>query len=197
MPAAWETGPRECSLHCGICHECNSYFHFPSLLGLARCDVLPFHNQVKSLCVSIRPFLCAKQRRLSKTAVDEVNQMNTWGKDFDVTFLPRFHLVRPILVISTWYFACCLFIIPMIGAVFASETSIYFNETTRRYIPEGYHLRTPRPKNLKSHQTFSFCLTFYMHQKPCFTYRLWLFRSEVWSILWNKRTLSSLRTKTA
>jgi hypothetical protein len=31
-----------------------------------------------------------------------------------------------------------------------------FNETTRRYIPEGYHLYTRRPQNLKSHIKFSY-----------------------------------------
>jgi hypothetical protein len=28
----------------------------------------------------------------------------------------------------------------MTEGVLTSETSVYFNETTRRYIPEGYHL---------------------------------------------------------
>jgi hypothetical protein len=37
----------------------------------------------------------------------------------------------------------------MIVAVRASETSVYFNETTRRYIPEGCHLHTSRRENLK------------------------------------------------
>jgi hypothetical protein len=30
----------------------------------------------------------------------------------------------------------------MMGTVHASETPVYFNETTRRYIPEGCHLHT-------------------------------------------------------
>jgi hypothetical protein len=36
-------------------------------------------------------------------------------------------------------------------AVRTSETSVYFNETTRRYIPEGYNPHTRRRENLKSH----------------------------------------------
>jgi hypothetical protein len=37
-------------------------------------------------------------------------------------------------------------------AIRTSETSVYFNETTRRYIPEGCHLHTRRRKNLKFHK---------------------------------------------
>jgi hypothetical protein len=33
----------------------------------------------------------------------------------------------------------------MMEAVRASEMSVYFNETTRRYIPEGCHLQNPIP----------------------------------------------------
>jgi hypothetical protein len=43
-----------------------------------------------------------------------------------------------------------LFIALMMEAVGTSETFVYF-ETTRRYIPEGYHLRTHRRDNLKSY----------------------------------------------
>jgi hypothetical protein len=32
-----------------------------------------------------------------------------------------------------------------------SETSFYYNETTRRNILEGYHLRAHHRENLKSH----------------------------------------------
>jgi hypothetical protein len=39
----------------------------------------------------------------------------------------------------------------MIEAVRTSETSVYFNETTRRYIIESCHLHTRRRENLKSH----------------------------------------------
>jgi hypothetical protein len=35
---------------------------------------------------------------------------------------------------------CSLFIDLMMEPVRTSETSVYFNETTRRYIPEGCHL---------------------------------------------------------
>jgi hypothetical protein len=33
----------------------------------------------------------------------------------------------------------------------ASETSVYFNETTRRHTPESCHLHTRRRENLNSH----------------------------------------------
>jgi hypothetical protein len=36
------------------------------------------------------------------------------------------------------------------GGMLTSETSVYFNKTTRCYIAEGCHLHTPRPENLKS-----------------------------------------------
>jgi hypothetical protein len=40
------------------------------------------------------------------------------------------------------------FIALMMDAVRTSETSVYFNETTRRYIPEGCHLQTRRRENM-------------------------------------------------
>jgi hypothetical protein len=40
----------------------------------------------------------------------------------------------------------------MMETVDASETSVYLNETTRRYTPEGCHLHTRRRQNLKSQQ---------------------------------------------
>jgi hypothetical protein len=42
--------------------------------------------------------------------------------------------------------------IPDMEKVPASETSVDFNETTRRYIPDGCHLHTRRHENLKSHE---------------------------------------------
>jgi hypothetical protein len=39
----------------------------------------------------------------------------------------------------------------MIEAVRTSETSVHFNVTTRRYIPEDSKLHTRRRENLKSH----------------------------------------------
>jgi hypothetical protein len=39
----------------------------------------------------------------------------------------------------------------MMEAACASETSVYFSETTRRYIPEVYQLLTRRRENLNSH----------------------------------------------
>jgi hypothetical protein len=41
----------------------------------------------------------------------------------------------------------------MIEAVRISEMSVYFNETTLRYIPEGCHLHTLSSNNLKSHNS--------------------------------------------
>jgi hypothetical protein len=40
---------------------------------------------------------------------------------------------------------------PVMEAVRTSETSVYSNETTRRYIPEGSKLRIRCGENLKSH----------------------------------------------
>jgi hypothetical protein len=39
----------------------------------------------------------------------------------------------------------------MMETVRTCETSVYSNETTRRYIPEGSYLHTRRRENLKSH----------------------------------------------
>jgi hypothetical protein len=39
----------------------------------------------------------------------------------------------------------------MTEAVRTSETSVYFNEATRRCIPEGCHHQIHRRENLKSH----------------------------------------------
>jgi hypothetical protein len=41
----------------------------------------------------------------------------------------------------------------MMKAVPTSETSVYFHETLRRYIPECCHLHTRRRENLKSNLT--------------------------------------------
>jgi hypothetical protein len=38
----------------------------------------------------------------------------------------------------------------IMAAVHASETSVYFNETTWRYIPEGCQFHSRRRENLKS-----------------------------------------------
>jgi hypothetical protein len=43
------------------------------------------------------------------------------------------------------------FIAVLMEAVFFSETSVYFNEATRRYIPEASHLYPRRYGTLKSH----------------------------------------------
>jgi hypothetical protein len=37
----------------------------------------------------------------------------------------------------------------MMDTVRTSETSVYFNGATRRYIPQDYHIHTRRPENLK------------------------------------------------
>jgi hypothetical protein len=42
------------------------------------------------------------------------------------------------------------FITVVVEAAHTSETSVYSDETRRRYIPEGSHLHTPRRENLKS-----------------------------------------------
>jgi hypothetical protein len=47
--------------------------------------------------------------------------------------------------------ATIIIITLMKDAVHTSETSVYFSETTRRYIPEGYDLHTRRRENLKYH----------------------------------------------
>jgi hypothetical protein len=40
----------------------------------------------------------------------------------------------------------------MMEAARTSETSAYFNDTTRRNIPESYHLHTRLCEDLKSHK---------------------------------------------
>jgi hypothetical protein len=40
---------------------------------------------------------------------------------------------------------------PMMEVILTSETSVYFNNTTRRHIPEGYYIFSRRHENLKSH----------------------------------------------
>jgi hypothetical protein len=43
-------------------------------------------------------------------------------------------------------------IVLMMEAVRTSETFVYFNETTGRYIPEDSKLHTRRRENLKAHE---------------------------------------------
>jgi hypothetical protein len=45
-----------------------------------------------------------------------------------------------------------MFMTLMIEAVHTSETSVYSNETTRRYIPGGSDVHTVYHENLKSHR---------------------------------------------
>jgi hypothetical protein len=45
------------------------------------------------------------------------------------------------------------FIRLLMEAVRISETSVYYNETARRYIPEGCNLHTRHRENLKSHKS--------------------------------------------
>jgi hypothetical protein len=45
----------------------------------------------------------------------------------------------------------------MMEAVRTSESSVNFYETTRRHVPEGYHLYACHRENLKSHN-FHCCL---------------------------------------
>jgi hypothetical protein len=44
------------------------------------------------------------------------------------------------------------FIALMMEAVSTTETSVYSNETTRRYIPEDFNIHTRSRENLKSHK---------------------------------------------
>jgi hypothetical protein len=44
-----------------------------------------------------------------------------------------------------------LIVTPMMEAVRISETSVCYNETTRRNIPEEFSLHTRRRENLKPH----------------------------------------------
>jgi hypothetical protein len=50
--------------------------------------------------------------------------------------------------------AASIIIALMIEAVRTSETSVNFNVTTRRYIPEDSKLHTRRRENPKSHKKF-------------------------------------------
>jgi hypothetical protein len=50
-----------------------------------------------------------------------------------------------------------LFIALMMEALRTSESSFYFNETTRRHIPEGCHLHTRRCEILKSYLEDDVC----------------------------------------
>jgi hypothetical protein len=46
----------------------------------------------------------------------------------------------------------------MMEAESTSETSVYSNESTQRYIPEGSNLQNRRPENLKSRLQIVFFL---------------------------------------
>jgi hypothetical protein len=46
--------------------------------------------------------------------------------------------------------AACIIAL-MMETVRISETSLYFNDRTRHYIPEDFHLQARRRENLKSH----------------------------------------------
>jgi hypothetical protein len=51
----------------------------------------------------------------------------------------------------------------MIEAVRTFETSVCFNETTRRYIPGGYYLHTRHRENLKCHVIYLLVFNFGVH----------------------------------
>jgi hypothetical protein len=72
-------------------------------------------------------------------------------------------------MIAFWYIALCSLVVVvrrfrgvyciisamialMMEIVLTSETSLYYNDTTRRNISEGFHLHTRRRENLKSHK---------------------------------------------
>jgi hypothetical protein len=48
-------------------------------------------------------------------------------------------------------------------AVRTSETSVYYKETTRRNIPESYHLHTHRRENLQSRTVTVLSHTLFLH----------------------------------
>jgi hypothetical protein len=54
-------------------------------------------------------------------------------------------------ITAFWVIAQYSLVALMMEAARTSQTSVYFNETARRYIPEGYRLQTRRRENLKSH----------------------------------------------
>jgi hypothetical protein len=56
-----------------------------------------------------------------------------------------------IVLLSVFETVTITFIALMMEAVHTSESSINFNVTTRRYIPEDFKLNTRRRENLKSH----------------------------------------------
>jgi hypothetical protein len=49
-----------------------------------------------------------------------------------------------------------MIIVLMLEAARTSETLVNFYQTTRRYKPEGSHLRTHRRENLKSYYRYPF-----------------------------------------
>jgi len=70
----------------------------------------------------------------------------------------------------------------LMETVCTSETSAYFNETTRHYIPEGYNIQTRCNENMKSHEvalspsqkpTLQFILN---HTNPVHTLTTYLFK---------------------
>jgi hypothetical protein len=46
----------------------------------------------------------------------------------------------------------------MMEAAHTSHTSVYFNDTTWRYVPEGSDLHTRRRENMKSHPQCVFAI---------------------------------------
>jgi hypothetical protein len=54
-------------------------------------------------------------------------------------------------MIAFWDVAPCSLV--EVAEVHTSEMSVYFNETTWHYIPEGYHIHTCRHENVKSNVT--------------------------------------------
>jgi hypothetical protein len=57
---------------------------------------------------------------------------------------------------------------PMMEAVRTSKTSVYLNETTRRYILESSHLHTRRRENLKSHNGKVYLQAYVVHKSVLF-----------------------------
>jgi hypothetical protein len=55
----------------------------------------------------------------------------------------------------------------MMEVVRTSETSVYFNETTRHSIPQGSHLQTRRRENHKSHVAYELMIRYVAPTRHC------------------------------
>jgi hypothetical protein len=67
----------------------------------------------------------------------------------------------------------------MLAAVGNSETSVYFNEATRRFMSESCHLNARRRQNLKSHSLVLFVSMVLIHINH------WLLLLYYLSVVWS------------